>query len=203
MYIAPPWLQGCPGLPASVPRCPGPLTLTLTHPDLVYMTWHCIQHEIIEFYVLGWQWLSWPKTGITPFHCVYMHVGCLDGSCLQQWDMAILNNIVEVAFVLHFAISLLSLSPLFLPPPLSPLPDVKPSNILVNSRGEIKLCDFGVSGQLINSQANSFVGTRSYMAVSSCMQWATCTCTCAGYLNRICNRKTTRTENHSYTCTCR
>lgn len=43
--------------------------------------------------------------------------------------------------------------------------DVKPSNILVNSRGDIKLCDFGVSGQLINSLATSFVGTSSYMAV--------------------------------------
>ena len=43
--------------------------------------------------------------------------------------------------------------------------DVKPSNILVNSRGEIKMCDFGVSGQLIDSMANSFVGTRSYMSV--------------------------------------
>jgi len=42
--------------------------------------------------------------------------------------------------------------------------DVKPSNILVNSRGEIKICDFGVSGQLIDPMANSFVGTRSYMS---------------------------------------
>jgi serine/threonine protein kinase len=34
----------------------------------------------------------------------------------------------------------------------------------VNSQGEIKICDFGVSGQLIDSMANSFVGTRSYMS---------------------------------------
>ena len=34
----------------------------------------------------------------------------------------------------------------------------------MNHDGEIKLCDFGVSGQLIDSMANSFVGTRSYMS---------------------------------------
>ena len=45
--------------------------------------------------------------------------------------------------------------------------DVKPSNLLVNTRGEIKMCDFGVSGELINSKANTFVGTRSYMSVRS------------------------------------
>lgn len=42
--------------------------------------------------------------------------------------------------------------------------DIKPSNILVNSRGTIKLCDFGVSGELINSVADTFVGTSTYMA---------------------------------------
>ncbi|KAH8821068.1 kinase-like domain-containing protein [Xylogone sp. PMI_703] len=42
--------------------------------------------------------------------------------------------------------------------------DIKPSNILVNSRGHIKLCDFGVSGELVNSVADTFVGTSTYMA---------------------------------------
>jgi len=42
--------------------------------------------------------------------------------------------------------------------------DIKPSNVLVNSRGYIKLCDFGVSGELVNSIANTFVGTSTYMA---------------------------------------
>jgi mitogen-activated protein kinase kinase len=42
--------------------------------------------------------------------------------------------------------------------------DIKPSNILVNSRGQIKLCDFGVSGELVGSVADTFVGTGTYMA---------------------------------------
>ncbi|XP_064619901.1 dual specificity mitogen-activated protein kinase kinase 5-like [Lineus longissimus] len=42
--------------------------------------------------------------------------------------------------------------------------DVKPSNILVNTSGEVKLCDFGVSVQLEHSIAKSYVGTNSYMA---------------------------------------
>ncbi|CCM03504.1 uncharacterized protein FIBRA_05638 [Fibroporia radiculosa] len=42
--------------------------------------------------------------------------------------------------------------------------DIKPSNILFNSQGQIKICDFGVSGELINSIADTFVGTSTYMS---------------------------------------
>ncbi|KAI9173295.1 MAP kinase kinase Wis1 [Blastocladiella emersonii ATCC 22665] len=42
--------------------------------------------------------------------------------------------------------------------------DVKPTNVLANSKGEIKLCDFGVSGQLIQSLAKTNIGCQSYMA---------------------------------------
>lgn len=45
--------------------------------------------------------------------------------------------------------------------------DIKPSNILFNSQGQIKICDFGVSGELINSIADTFVGTSTYMSVSN------------------------------------
>jgi mitogen-activated protein kinase kinase len=42
--------------------------------------------------------------------------------------------------------------------------DIKPSNVLVNSKGNIKLCDFGVSSELEGSIAETFVGTGTYMA---------------------------------------
>ncbi|KAF8236534.1 kinase-like protein [Tricholoma matsutake] len=42
--------------------------------------------------------------------------------------------------------------------------DVKPTNVLVNRKGDIKLCDFGVSGQLEKSLAKTNIGCQSYMA---------------------------------------
>lgn len=42
--------------------------------------------------------------------------------------------------------------------------DVKPSNILIDRHGRIKICDFGISGQLTNSVAKTVnAGCKPYM----------------------------------------
>ncbi|KAH7888547.1 kinase-like domain-containing protein [Phlebopus sp. FC_14] len=42
--------------------------------------------------------------------------------------------------------------------------DIKPSNILLTGEGVVRLCDFGVSGELVKSLAGTFTGTSFYMA---------------------------------------
>ena len=43
--------------------------------------------------------------------------------------------------------------------------DVKPSNILLTREGQVRLCDFGVSGEYgTKGDANTFIGTSNYMA---------------------------------------
>jgi serine/threonine protein kinase len=44
---------------------------------------------------------------------------------------------------------------------------LQPSNVLFDSRGHVKICDFGVVGRLENTigRAQTFVGTVTYMSV--------------------------------------
>ncbi|CAI8054258.1 Galactokinase [Geodia barretti] len=41
---------------------------------------------------------------------------------------------------------------------------VKPSNILINRAGQVKLCDFGIAGELVNSFCQTDIGCKPYLA---------------------------------------
>ena len=54
------------------------------------------------------------------------------------------------------------------------LSDVKPSNVLINTLGQVKMCDFGISGYLVDSVAKTIdAGCKPYMAVSTAAGAAT------------------------------
>jgi len=44
--------------------------------------------------------------------------------------------------------------------------DVKPPNVLLSRNGHVKMCDFGISGYLVNSIVYTVTGSQNYMAVS-------------------------------------
>ncbi|KZO92683.1 Pkinase-domain-containing protein [Calocera viscosa TUFC12733] len=78
---------------------------------------------------------------------IYKRIGAIDIDVVAQIALAVLEGLTYL-YDAHRIIHR----------------DIKPSNILFNSAGQIKLCDFGVSGELINSIADTFVGTSTYMS---------------------------------------
>lgn len=117
-----------------------------------------ILHECRSDYIVGFYGAYLSHVNI--YMCMeYMDVGSLDSIYSKHGpiDVAVCGKIVvTVIYGLSYLYETFRIIHR----------DVKPSNILVNSCDQIKLCDFGVSGELINSIADTFVGTSTYMSVS-------------------------------------
>ena len=112
---------------------------------------HCKSPYIVGFYGAFFSGncinICMEHMNIGSLHSVYMKLGGIPEHILGRVSACVLRGLVylrEQHQIIHR--------------------DVKPSNMLMDTSGEIKICDFGVSGELQESVANSFVGTRSYMA---------------------------------------
>lgn len=68
--------------------------------------------------------------------------------------------------VFCFLVMFLNVCHLLLSPSWCRSLDVKPSNVLINTLGQVKMCDFGISGHLVDSVAKTMdAGCKPYMAV--------------------------------------
>ncbi|KAJ3729310.1 ste7-like protein [Lentinula raphanica] len=115
-----------------------------------------IMHECKSRYIVSFYgaYLADPNICIcmefmdkTSLDGIYKKIGPIDIEIVGQVALAVLEGLTylyDVHRIIHR--------------------DIKPSNMLCNSKGEIKICDFGVSGELINSIADTFVGTSTYMS---------------------------------------
>lgn len=98
---------------------------------------------------------------------IYKKIGAIDIEVVGHVALAVLEGLTylyDVHRIIHRGTCITSFAIICTD---AHTPDIKPSNILCNSHGQIKICDFGVSGELINSIADTFVGTSTYMSVCS------------------------------------
>ncbi|TIA87054.1 hypothetical protein E3P99_03418 [Wallemia hederae] len=109
------------------------------------------------------------KPQIVEFYGAFFVEGCIF-YCMEFMDAGSLDKLYSPTFgvpekILAFVTRNLIIGLQFLKDELQIIHrDVKPTNVLVNRRGKVKICDFGVSGQLEKSLAKTNIGCQSYMA---------------------------------------
>ncbi|KAL9054148.1 MAG: hypothetical protein Q9162_004331 [Coniocarpon cinnabarinum] len=113
---------------------------------------HCKSPNIVDFYGAFMN-----HTGDVVMCMEYMDVGSLD-SISKNFGPVRVDVLGKIAEAILGGLTYLYVSHRIMHR------DIKPSNVLVNSGGYIKLCDFGVSSELQDSIADTFVGTGTYMA---------------------------------------
>ncbi|KAJ3368392.1 hypothetical protein HDU91_000599 [Kappamyces sp. JEL0680] len=111
---------------------------------------HKSHHEnIIEFY-----------GAFVVENCVYISIEYMDAGSLDK----LYQGGVEEEILAKIALAMLQ-GLNYLKSTLNVIHrDVKPTNVLANQSGQIKLCDFGVSGMLVQSMAKTNVGCQPYLA---------------------------------------
>ncbi|TIB70176.1 hypothetical protein E3P77_00158 [Wallemia ichthyophaga] len=109
------------------------------------------------------------KPQIVEFYGAFFVEGCIF-YCMEFMDAGSLDKLYSPTFgvpedILAFVTKNLIIGLQFLKDDLQIIHrDVKPTNVLINRRGKVKICDFGVSGQLEKSLAKTNIGCQSYMA---------------------------------------
>eukprot|EP00043_Microstomoeca_roanoka_P007882 m.76188 g.76188 ORF g.76188 m.76188 type:complete len:396 (-) comp14013_c5_seq3:108-1295(-) len=111
---------------------------------------HCHAPEIINFYG------SFIEGNEVHIIMEYMNGGCLD-------DVLHRTGRIEEMALVHICKKVLN-GLIYLEEEKIIHRDLKPANILVNTDGEVKLCDFGVSKKLLTTRTSTFVGTMRYMS---------------------------------------